>query len=71
MITIKISDDERSATVNGKNVFQDSCGNWLASGELLTDQEKQTFFNHLRPRTTVQHKIKPSLSFCKIKRSLP
>lgn len=71
MITIQISDDERSAIVNGKNVFQDSYGNWLASSEPLTDQEKQTFFNHLHPRCTVQYKMKPSLSFCKIKRALP
>ncbi|WP_304015769.1 hypothetical protein [Nonlabens dokdonensis] len=65
-IEIKIANDERSAQVNGKNVFMDSSGNWLASGEPLTEPEKRSLFNMLKPKRKTSD-VKPPLFFCKVK----
>lgn len=69
-ININIADDERSAQVNGKNVYQDINNNWLASGEPLTDIEKRTLFYHLKKLGKLTQHGNTPLFFCKVKKAI-
>lgn len=69
-IQITIADDERSAQVNGKNVYQDDNNNWLASGEPLSDVEKRTLFYHLKKLGKMTDHGNTPLFFCRVKKAI-
>ena len=68
-VNICMADDGRSAVVNGKNVYQDSNDNWVATKEELTHVEKQSFFRMLRMQQRTQFPSAWPLNFCKVGRT--
>jgi hypothetical protein len=61
-----MADDGRSALVNGKNVYQDSNGNWIGMGE-FTSEEMKSFSDYTKgvQRSSLIKRAKRA--FCRVK----